>query len=118
MTDELLRKAAAVTPPRPGITFARAVTTTPASLDLSAYTGRFVTLTAQGGGVFYLFGTQAQAEAVDNSATSGNTQAQYLADGATASYLVCAEDDFLGYETSTGTATLRVHVSSGRTGQD
>lgn len=118
MSDEILRKQAAIIPPRPGLTFARAASTTPASLDVSAYAGRYITIVADGANLYVLLGTQAQAEAVDNTAVSGDTQAQMIPQNGSADFLLANEDNFLGFETASGTGTIRVHVSSGRTGTD
>jgi hypothetical protein len=119
MSDEILRKQAAITPPRTTTTFVVATSTTPASIDVSAYVGRYVTLVAQGADAFILFAsTQAAAELVDNTATSGATVAQMIPQNGSADFLLGADDKFVGVETSTGTGKLRLHVSSGRTGPE
>jgi hypothetical protein len=115
MSRETVTKAAGVIPPRVGQTFARAVSTTPASLDLSSYPGYFVTVQADGGSVYVLMGsTQVAAELVDNAAVSGTGQCIEIPDGQERSWVLGDSDNFLGFETAASTAVVRVWVSSER----
>ena len=111
--SEELRKASWVRGPRTGLTFARATSTTPISIDLTSYVGRYVSIVAQTADTFILFGSsQANAELVDNTAVSGNGQASMIAAGAQADFVVDSAYPWIGAETASGTGTIRVHVSS------
>jgi hypothetical protein len=115
VASEGLDKAARIRAPIAGETFAISASTTPASVNLTSYVGRWVTIVADGAKVYFLTGSsQANAELVDNSATSGNGRAQMIPDGGSFSYEITAAYPWLGVETSAGTAVARVHISSDR----
>ena len=116
MATEALSKAARIRGPVAGLTFVVSASTTPASVNLTSYAGRWVTLVADGAKLYFLTGSsQANAELVDNTATSGTGRAQMIPDGGSFSYEVDPSYPWLGFETASGTATARVHVSSDRT---
>jgi hypothetical protein len=117
MSREIVTKAAGVIPPRVGNVFVRAASTSASSIDLSAYPGYFVTVQADGVGVYILSdAVQATAEALDPTAVSGNAQCTKVENGASTGFILADTDNFLGFKTSSSSGTIRVHVSSTRNG--
>lgn len=117
MSREIVTKAAGVIPPRTGYVFARAASTSAASIDLSAYPGYFVTVQADGVGVYILADSvQATAEALDPTAVSGNTQCWKVENGASLGFHLSDADNFVAFKTSSSSGTVRFYVSSTRTG--
>ena len=113
--NETTKKAAQIRGPVTGITFAVDVGTSAASVDLSAYAGRWVTLKAEGAKLYYLLAaTQTPAEALDPTARSGATCCDYIPADGQDSFEVDITYPRLGYKTSTGTSVLRFRISSER----
>lgn len=117
MSDEMIRKAAQITGPTLGTTFAVSATSTGASINLSAYVGQWVTVMADGAKAFILLAPNTTAAAaLDNTATSGDTRCQAITDGTDRQFEIQAGNGWLGYKTASGTSgVVRIHVSSKRT---
>jgi hypothetical protein len=120
MNNAIVQAANVVPPTKDGMNVL-SVTTTGAATDLdgAGWFDEYITLQADGGDVYVLFAASTTlAAALDDTATgTGATVCAVIQNGTERSYrLRRGAHKALGYKTATGTAKLRVFISSDQAG--
>ena len=114
MSGQVEAAAADVTPPIEGRVRVVAVTSTSQAVALAdvATSGDFLTLHAEGGDVFLVFGTSSSVTA-HATATTGNTRSWRIAKDRSEHFRIASDHSLthVAAITSAGTATLRYYRS-------